>query len=90
MLCRSDWERVIVVWSAAGDGNAGTWQPAQLLLSQHTGYGRLDWAKIQNTFNAEDAARARGGVNGRTGLDHPKVRTNGRCCCCCCRGYPHT
>ncbi|KAK2594314.1 hypothetical protein QQS21_007959 [Conoideocrella luteorostrata] len=65
-----DWERVIVVWTKAEDGQ---WRPGQLFLSQHSGYGRLEWAKIQNTFSDEDAGKPRGGDNGRTYLDHAKV-----------------
>lgn len=66
----SDWERVIVEWSKGSDGN---WVPGQLLLSQHSGYDRLNWTDIQNTFNTADASLQRGGDNGRQNLDHPKV-----------------
>lgn len=65
----SDWERVIVVWSKTDD----SWAPSQLLLSQHSGYGRKEWSEIQNTFDTADAGLARGGDNGRQNLDHPKV-----------------
>jgi hypothetical protein len=72
----SDWERVIVVWTKADDGN---WRPDQLFLSQHSGYGRLQWAKIQNTFADSDAGQPRGGSDGRQNLDHAKV-CKGRSC----------
>ncbi|KAK1763092.1 hypothetical protein QBC33DRAFT_459994 [Phialemonium atrogriseum] len=64
-----DWERVIVIWAKNGDN----WAPSQLLLSQHSGYGRKSWGNIQNTFNTADAGLARGGDNGRRNLDHAKV-----------------
>lgn len=66
----SDWERVVVIWAK---GSSGTWTPSQLLLSQHSGYGRKNWADIQNTFNTADATLPRGGDNGRQNLDHAKV-----------------
>lgn len=66
---QSDWERVIVIWAKNGDN----WAPSQLLLSQHSGYGRKSWGNIQNTFNTADAGLARGGDNGRRNLDHAKV-----------------
>ncbi|QPG95091.1 hypothetical protein C2857_007638 [Epichloe festucae Fl1] len=65
-----DWERAIVVWEK---DKCGQWWPKELLLSQHGGYGQLEWAKIHNTFNEEDGSKPRGGANGRTNLDHPKV-----------------
>lgn len=68
----SDWERAIVEWAKGSDGN---WVPGQLLLSQHSGYDRLNWTDIQNTFNTADASLQRGGDNGRQNLDHPKVRS---------------
>ncbi|CAM1504440.1 Fc.00g020310.m01.CDS01 [Cosmosporella sp. VM-42] len=67
---RYDWERVVVIWGKSDDGN---WRQSKLLLSQHSGYDTQTWAGIQNTFNDADAALARGGGNGRTNLDHPKV-----------------
>jgi hypothetical protein len=67
----SDWERVIIEWAQGSDGN---WVQNQALLSQHSGYGRFNWANIQNTFNTADGSLARGGDNGRQNLDHPKVR----------------
>lgn len=54
-------------------GNDSTWAPAQLFLSQHTGYQRIQWDQIKNTFDAQDATEPRGGSDGRTNLDHPKV-----------------
>ncbi|GAB0138644.1 hypothetical protein EsDP_00006870 [Epichloe bromicola] len=68
-----DWERAIVVWEKAKDD--GQWRPKELLLSQHAGYGRLEWANIHNTFNEEDGGKPRGGADGRTKLDHPKAYT---------------
>ncbi|PTB37856.1 hypothetical protein M441DRAFT_148598 [Trichoderma asperellum CBS 433.97] len=65
-----DWERVIVEWALGSDGN---WVQNQALLSQHSGYDRLSWGSIQNTFNTADGTLQRGGDNGRTNLDHPKV-----------------
>ncbi|KAG8425612.1 hypothetical protein J3458_002295 [Metarhizium acridum] len=65
-----DWERVIVVFTKATDGK---WRPDQLFLSQHSGYGRLQWAKIHNTINTKDATKPRGGDDRRRYLDHPKV-----------------
>jgi hypothetical protein len=65
-----DWERAIVIWAKGGDGK---WAPSQLLMSQHSGYGRKAWKDIQNTFNTEDAKKDRGGDNGRQNLDHPKI-----------------
>lgn len=66
----SDWERVIVEWAKGSDSN---WTPSKLLLSQHSGYDTLNWTDIQNTFNTADGTLQRGGDNGRTNLDHPKV-----------------
>ncbi|PNP48105.1 hypothetical protein TGAM01_v200482 [Trichoderma gamsii] len=65
-----DWERVIIEWAQGSDGN---WVQNQALLSQHSGYGRFNWADIQNTFNTADGSLALGGDNGRQNLDHPKV-----------------
>ncbi|KAG8425609.1 hypothetical protein J3458_002291 [Metarhizium acridum] len=48
------------------------WAPVQLYLSQHTGYQRIEWAQIKNTFNAADASKPRGGPDGQKNLDHPK------------------
>lgn len=66
----SDWERVIVIWKKSDDG---LWRPAQLMLSQHSGYQTLDWGQIQNTFNDDTAGDRLGGPNGKQGLDHAKV-----------------
>jgi hypothetical protein len=60
---------VIVIWTQT----SGSWAPSQLLLSQHSGYGRKDWGSIQNTLNTADASLPRGGDNGRQNLDHAKV-----------------
>lgn len=49
------------------------WAPAQLYLSQHTGYQRIEWAQIKSTFSAADASKPRGGPDGQKNLDHPKV-----------------
>ncbi|KHN93973.1 Necrosis inducing [Metarhizium album ARSEF 1941] len=65
-----DWERVIVIWDK--NQSNGTWAPAQLYLSQHTGYQRIEWAHIKNTFDAADAGKPRGGPDGLRNLDHPK------------------
>jgi hypothetical protein len=61
---------VIVIWTKQ---SSTIWQQSQLLLSQHSGYDRLNWASIQNTFSTSDGSLARGGSNGRQNLDHPKV-----------------
>ncbi|UNI23273.1 hypothetical protein JDV02_009104 [Purpureocillium takamizusanense] len=65
-----DWERVLVELRRADDTQ---WRPYQLHLSQHSGYGRVLWPDIQNTFSDDDAGQPRGGDNGRKNLDHPKV-----------------
>ncbi|KAM0459817.1 hypothetical protein ACHAPV_000068 [Trichoderma viride] len=65
-----DWERVIIEWAQGSDGN---WVQNQALLSQHSGYGRFNWASIQNTLNTADGSLPLGGANGRQNLDHPKV-----------------
>ncbi|KID78867.1 uncharacterized protein G6M90_00g025780 [Metarhizium brunneum] len=65
-----DWERVVVIWNK--NQSNGMWAPAQLYLSQHTGYQRIEWAQIKNTFNAADASKPRGGPDGQKNLDHPK------------------
>ena len=64
-----DWERVIVIWKKADDGQ---WRPAELKLSQHSGYQTLEWDQIQNTLNADTADQPIGGPNGQQNLDHPK------------------
>lgn len=71
LTASSDWERVIIEWAQGSDGN---WVQNQALLSQHSGYGRFNWADIQNTLNTADGSLALGGANGRQNLDHPKVR----------------
>ncbi|EFX03921.1 hypothetical protein CMQ_849 [Grosmannia clavigera kw1407] len=63
-----DWERVVVKWTLSG-----SWTPSHIMLSQHSGYQTLAWAKIQNTFNTADVSLSRAGSNGRTNLDHAKV-----------------
>lgn len=68
---KSDWERAIVVWAKGKDSQ---WRPDELLLSQHSDYGRLKWADIHSTFNKQDGKYPRGGADGRKNLDHPKVR----------------
>ncbi|TWU76328.1 hypothetical protein ED733_005946 [Metarhizium rileyi] len=65
-----DWERTVVVWNK--NQSDGTWAPAQFFLSQHTGYQRIKWAQIKNTFDPADATKPRGGPDGRKNLDHPK------------------
>ncbi|KAK5992568.1 hypothetical protein PT974_05981 [Cladobotryum mycophilum] len=66
----NDWERLIVVWAKGSDNN---WRQNYLLLSQHSGYAKKNWADIQNTLNTGDASQRIGGDNGRQNLDHPKV-----------------
>ncbi|KAG6025406.1 hypothetical protein E4U41_001532 [Claviceps citrina] len=63
-----DWERVVVVWNRTDS----EWTPSQLFLSQHTGYQRVDWSRIESTFNTADAEKPRGGCDGQKNLDHPK------------------
>lgn len=70
LTLNSDWERVVVIWSKSSDGN---WRQSKLFLSQHSGYDKQAWSDVQNTFNDADASLPRGGDNGRTNLDHPKV-----------------
>ena len=70
LTIHSDWERVVVIWGKSDDGN---WRQSKLLLSQHSGYNTQAWPDIQNTFNDADSSLSRGGDNGRTNLDHPKV-----------------
>lgn len=66
----SDWERAVVVLRKSND----LWTPAQLLLSQHSGYLRLNWNNIQNTLSHADAEAGKAkDPNGLTNLDHPKV-----------------
>ncbi|QUC17383.1 uncharacterized protein UV8b_01624 [Ustilaginoidea virens] len=65
-----DWERVVVVWNRT---RPDEWSPSRLFLSQHTGYQRIDWGRIKNTFATGDSARPRGGCDGVKNLDHPKV-----------------
>ncbi|KAJ6442749.1 alcohol dehydrogenase [Purpureocillium lavendulum] len=65
-----DWERVLVELRKAEDTQ---WRPYQLHLSQHSGYDRILWGNIQNTFADGDAGLPRGGDNGKKNLDHPKV-----------------
>lgn len=67
----SDWERAVVVWNK---GNDSMWIPAQLFLSQHTGYQKIEWGDIKSTFETRDAVKPRGGCDGQQHLDHPKVR----------------
>ncbi|KAG5923536.1 hypothetical protein E4U42_004922 [Claviceps africana] len=64
-----DWERVVVVWNRTGI----EWTPSQLFLSQHTGYQRVDWSRIESTFDEVDAKKPRGGCHGQKNLDHPKA-----------------
>lgn len=66
----SDWERVVVIWAKGDDDN---WRPAQVLLSQHSGYQRINWADVQNSFPTSSAGQARGGPNGIKNEDHLKV-----------------
>lgn len=65
-----DWERVIVIWKKADDGQ---WRPSELMLSQHSGYQTLEWDQIQNTLSADTADQPLGGPNGKQNLDHAKV-----------------
>ncbi|GJN79681.1 hypothetical protein PLIIFM63780_003199 [Purpureocillium lilacinum] len=65
-----DWERVLVELRKSDDTQ---WRPYQLHLSQHSGYDRILWPNIQNTFSDSDAGQPRGGDNGKKNLDHPKV-----------------
>ncbi|KOS18022.1 hypothetical protein ESCO_002445 [Escovopsis weberi] len=65
-----DWERIIVVWGRDGNGN---WAQNYVLLSQHSGYKKINWADIQNTINTSDGSLFRGGDDARQNLDHPKV-----------------
>lgn len=64
-----DWERVIVVWRRADDGN---WRQAEAFLSNHSGYKRYEWSQIQNTCNSDTCTQPRGGANGIQNGDHPK------------------
>ncbi|KAK2594315.1 hypothetical protein QQS21_007960 [Conoideocrella luteorostrata] len=65
-----DWERAVVVWNKT---DTAQWTPAQLFLSQHTGYQRINWDQIESTFTTEDANKPRGGCDDQKNLDHPKV-----------------
>lgn len=66
----SDWERAVVVWNK---GNDSAWVPAELFLSQHSGYQKIAWGDIKSTFDTRDATKPRGGCDGQKHLDHPKV-----------------
>lgn len=65
-----DWERVLVELRRADDTQ---WRPHTLHMSQHSGYARMAWDRIPNTFSTGDAGLPRGGDDGRRGLDHAKV-----------------
>ncbi|KAM3440218.1 hypothetical protein MY4824_002207 [Beauveria thailandica] len=65
-----DWERVIVIWKKSDDG---LWRPAEIKLSQHSGYQTLEWDQIQNTFSDDTAGEKLGGPNGQRNLNHAKV-----------------
>lgn len=43
----SDWERVIILYNKDVNNN---WSPAQLILGQHSGYQKVNWADVQNTL----------------------------------------
>lgn len=66
----SDWERVLVIWKKSDDG---LWRPAEIKLSQHSGYQTLEWDQIQNTFSDDTAGEKLGGPNGQKNLNHAKV-----------------
>lgn len=68
--CYSDWERVVVIWAKGDDSK---WRPSQALLSQHSGYQRINWADVQNSFPSSSASEPRGGPNGIKNEDHLKV-----------------
>lgn len=59
-----------MIWGRNSDT---TWQPAQIMLSQHSGYQTIAWSSIQNTLNSGDETQNIGGPNGRQNLDHAKV-----------------
>ncbi|ATY63275.1 hypothetical protein CCM_07590 [Cordyceps militaris CM01] len=65
-----DWERVLVIWKKSDDG---LWRPAEIKLSQHSGYQTLEWDQIQNTFSDDTAGEKLGGPNGQKNLNHAKV-----------------
>ena len=59
-----------MIWGRNSDT---TWQPTQIMLSQHSGYQTIAWGSIQNTLNSGDETQNIGGPNGRQNLDHAKV-----------------